>query len=98
MICGRTRLIIRLSKAKNCKESAGDVGIDVAPQKPNKNIEKCRIFGDNLFPHVEKQNVGNRPKRVLAKFRRERIRFQGVNARSKFSILFSHFFWPQMVP
>ncbi len=39
MIFGRTNLIIGQSKAKNCKESAGDVGIDVAPQKPSKNVK-----------------------------------------------------------
>ena len=37
---GRTDLLIGQSKAKNCKESDGDVGIGVAPQKPSKNIEK----------------------------------------------------------
>ena len=37
---GRTDLLTGQSKARNCKESAGDVGIDVAPQKPRKNAEK----------------------------------------------------------
>ena len=43
MIFGRTNLIIGQSKAKNCKESAGDVGIDVAPQKPSENV-KTHVF------------------------------------------------------
>ena len=72
-IFDRTNLIIGQSKAKDCKESAGDVGIDVAPQKPSKNIEKRRIVGDIFFSNVEKQNVRNRPKRVFAKFRCKRI-------------------------
>ena len=48
-IFDRTNFIIGQSKAKNCKESDGDVGIDVAAQKPSKNIEKRRIFGDMFF-------------------------------------------------
>ena len=69
---GRTDLLIGQSKAKNCKESDGDVGIGVAPQKPSKNIEKRKKFRDKKFFDIEKQNVGNRPKRVFAKFRCER--------------------------
>ena len=40
MIFGRTDLIIGQSKAKHGEEDAGDVGMDVALQKPSKNIEK----------------------------------------------------------
>ena len=69
---GRTDLLIGQSKAKNCKESAGDVRIGVAPQKPSQNIEKHEKFRDNKFFEFERQNVGNRPKRVFAKFRCER--------------------------
>ena len=69
---GRTDLLIGQSKAKNCKESAGDVRIGVAPQKPSKNMEKCEKFRDKTCFDIEKQNVGNHPKRVFAKFRRER--------------------------
>ena len=43
---GRTDLLIGQSKAKNCKESAGDVRIGVAPQKPSKNMEKREKFRD----------------------------------------------------
>ena len=72
MILGRTNLIIGQSKAKNCKESAGDVRIDVAPQKPNKNVEKREKFGVPKKFDDEKRNVGNRPKRVFAKFHGDR--------------------------
>ena len=48
MIFGRTNLIIGQSKAKNCKESAGDVGIDVALQKPSKNVKK-HVFESKKF-------------------------------------------------
>ena len=41
---GRTDLLIGQSKAKHCKESAGDVRIGVAPQKPSKNMEKPQKF------------------------------------------------------
>ena len=75
MIFGRTNLIIGQSKAKNCKESDGDVGIDVAPQKPSKNVKNMcprPKFCDKKKIDVEKRNVGNRPKRVFAKFRGDR--------------------------
>ena len=42
----RTDLIIGQSKAKNCEESAGDVRIGVAPQKPSKKDEKRTKFCD----------------------------------------------------
>ena len=69
MISGRTNLIIRKYKAKNFKESDGDVGFGVAPQKPNKNVDK-RMSETNFLKttfSVEKQNVGNRLKRISAK-------------------------------
>ena len=66
---GRTDLLIGQSKAKNCKESAGDVRIGVAPPKPSKNMEKREKFRDKKILDVEKRNVGNRPKRIFANFR-----------------------------
>ena len=72
MIFGRTDLIIGQSKAKFCKESAGDVRIDVAPQKPSKNVEKRDKFCVQKIFDDEKRNVENRPKRVFAKFRGDR--------------------------
>ena len=69
---GRTDLLIGQSKAKNCEESAGDVRIGVAPQKPSKNMEKRAKFCDKKIFDVEKRNVGNRPKRIFAKFRGDR--------------------------
>ena len=44
----RTDLIIGQSKVKNCEESAGDVRIGVAPQKPMKNCQEHDIF--IIFP------------------------------------------------
>ena len=72
MIFCRTELIIGVSEAKNCEESAGDVRIDVAPQKPSKNAEKREKFCVQKNFDDEKRNVGNRPKRVFAKFRGDR--------------------------
>ena len=69
---GRTDLLIGQSKAKNCEESVGDVRIGVAPQKTSKNMEKREKFYDKKVFDIEKQNVGNRPRHVFAKFRRER--------------------------
>ena len=40
MIFGRTELILGVSEAKYCEESAGEVRFGVAPQKPAKNAEK----------------------------------------------------------
>ena len=40
MILNLTNLRISQSQAQTCKESAGDVGIDVAPRKPSKNVKK----------------------------------------------------------
>ena len=65
----RTDLIIGQSKAKNCEESAGDVRIGVAPQKPSKNMEKRTKFCRDKIFDVKKRNVGNRLKRIFAKFR-----------------------------
>ena len=64
---GRTDLSIGL-KANNCKESAGDVRIGVAPQKSSKNTENRKKSRDKQFFDIQKQNVGNRPKHVFAKF------------------------------
>ena len=43
-----------------------------------------RKFHQNIFLGVEKSNVWNRLKRVLAKFRANRSHPRGVNVRSKF--------------
>ena len=48
---GRTDFIIGQSKATFCEESAGDVGIDVAPQKPDKNAEK-RAFETEQIANI----------------------------------------------
>ena len=62
MIFGRRNLIIGQSKTKNCEESAGGVGMDVASQEPSKNTKQRKQM-QHLFFHVEKRNVGNRLKR-----------------------------------
>ena len=59
MIFGRTNLIIGQSKAKNCKESAGDVGIDVALQKPSKNVKK-HVFESKKFRQQKKSTSKNK--------------------------------------
>ena len=71
MIFGRTDLRIGLSGAKFDAESDFEVRLAVAPQKHCKNNKKL-IFDPKISPtnfsHVEKLNVGDRLKRVLAKF------------------------------
>ena len=41
---GRTDLIVGVSKANKCKESAGGIHFSVAPQKFNKNNKKHCVF------------------------------------------------------
>ena len=72
MIFSRTDLRIGVSKTKTCEESDSDVHFCVAPPKPAKKAEQQKnmtekISNKKLFD-VEKLNVGNRLKRVLAKF------------------------------
>ena len=80
MIFGRTQLILGLSEAKNCKEAAGDARFhpnspkrDKKPEKRNAETEKFR----KKKLGVEKSNVGNHLKRVLAKFRANRSHPRG---------------------
>ena len=74
MIFSRTDLRIGVSRAKNCEESASNVHFCVAPPKPAKKAEKQKNLTENnretffRVDDVEKLNVGNRLKRVLAKF------------------------------
>ena len=72
MIFSRTDLRIGVSRAKNCKESDCDVHFCVAPPKPVKKTEKLFFFdrekSQKKIFDIEKLNVGNRLKRVLAKF------------------------------
>ena len=69
---GHTELQISLSRAKIDEEVAGDVRFCVAPQKTGENVKKTKFFSkffrNFFFFGVEKRNVGNRLKRVLAKF------------------------------
>ena len=55
---GRTDLLIGQSKAKNCKESAGDVRIGVAPQKPSKNMEKREKFRNKKISALKNEMLG----------------------------------------
>ena len=60
----RTDLIIGQSKAKNCEESAGDVRIGVAPQKPSKNMEKRDKFRDKKKIDIEKPSPETHSRKV----------------------------------
>ena len=72
-ILGRTDLRISLSGAKFDPEADFDVRFAVARQNPRKIGKKqnfsSEIFAEKIFFGVEKSNVRNRLKRVLAKFR-----------------------------
>ena len=57
-------------------------------------INFIKNFCQKNFFGVEKSNVGNRLKRVLAKFRGDRSLVRGVNGRSKFT----HFYPLSVVP
>ena len=68
---GRTELIIGVSEAKLHEEADFDIQRSLAPQKPGKEHEKLISETEKQNPKkrgVEKSNVGNRLKRVLAKF------------------------------
>ena len=79
---GRTEFQISLSEAKNVVEAAGDVRFCSNPPKRDKNVEKriseTEKIRKNNFLDIEKLNVGNRPKRVLAKFRADPSHVRGV--------------------
>ena len=56
---GCTDLLIGHSQAKNSKESAGDVRIGVAAQKPDKNMQKnARNFGTKNFSKSKQEMSG----------------------------------------
>ena len=87
-IFDRTDLRISVSKAKFDEEADFKLRCALAPQNHAKSA-KNKLFDpnfltNNFFFGVEKRNVGNRLKRVLAKFRADPSRFRGVNGRSKF--------------
>ena len=88
MIFGRTDLRKGVSGAKFDGEADFEVRSAVALQKPGQNNEKLKfrseIFAEQKNFGVEKWNVGDRLKRVLAKFEADRSWFRGVNGRSKF--------------
>ena len=91
MIFSRTELRIYISRAKNCEESDSDVHFCVAPPKPAKKVEKQFLFltekSQKKCFDVEKLNIGNRLKRVLAKCRGRRSYVWVVNGRSKFDVI-----------
>ena len=71
MIFGRTDLRISLSGAKFDVEADFDVRFAVARQNPHqiKRNFRSEFFAEKTFFGVEKSNVRNRFKHVLAKFR-----------------------------
>ena len=81
MIFGRTDLRISVSKAKFDEEADFEVHSAVARQKPRQISEKQKFrsksFVENLFC-VETRNIGNRLKRVLAKFCADPSHVRGV--------------------
>ena len=83
-IFGRTDLRISLSKAKIEPEADFDVRFAVARQNPGQISKKRKfrseIFAENFFCGVEKRNVWNRLKRVLAKFRADPSHVRGFPA------------------
>ena len=76
MFFGRTNLRIGVSGAKFDAESDFEVRFAVAPQEAGQNSEKLifrsKIFADLFLADVEKWNVGDCLKRVLAKFEANR--------------------------
>ena len=87
MIFGRTELIRSVSKAKFDEEADGEVHLSLNPLKPNqkhKKLFRTEFFHRFFFSSVEKQNVGNRLKCILAKLRVDRSHPRGVSSRSKF--------------
>ena len=73
-----------------CRESSETrfpkVSCQTEPSSGGKRIFKvCKNFETNSVFGVEKWNVGNRLKRVLAKFEPDRSHVWGVNGRSKFA-------------
>ena len=72
---GHTELQINVSGEKNREEYAGDVRFCVAPKKAEIHAKKpiCpHQKSATFFFGVEKRNVGDRLKRVLAKFQADR--------------------------
>ena len=67
---GRTELIIGVSEAKLHEEADFDIQKSLAPQKPGQKREKLISETEKKSEKkgVGKSNVGNRLKRVLAKF------------------------------
>ena len=72
MVFGRTELIISASKAKFDVEADGEVHLRLNSQKPDEKRKKLffsdRQISQNKIFGVEKWNVGDGLKRVLAKF------------------------------
>ena len=83
MIFHRTDLRKGASKAKFHSESDFDVRLAVDRPKPGQFCKKTdfpvQSFRRKQNFGVETRNVGDRPKRVLAKFRADRSLVRGVN-------------------
>ena len=76
MIFDRTDLRKGASKAKFHAESDFDVRLAVDRPKPSEICKKTNLLVPKICQNknfgVEKRNVGDHPKRVLAKFRADR--------------------------
>ena len=89
----RTDLIIGQSKAKNCEESAGDVRIGVAPQKPSKNMEKRTKFCDQKNFRRQKTKCRESPETHFRKVSwRSALISRGKRSFEIFEFVFLFFF------
>ena len=88
MIFGLTDLRKGVSGAKFDGQADFKIRLALAPPKPGQNSKKLKFRSENfakrILGGVEKWNVGDRLKRVLAKFEANRSYVWGVNGRSKF--------------
>ena len=86
----RTELRTCVSGAKFDGQADFEVHLTVAPQKTSKNNKdvkfRSKFLTEKKMFGVEKSNVGDGLKRVLAKFEANRSHPRGVNSRSKFAI------------
>ena len=89
---GRTDLLIGQSKAKNCEESAGDVRIGVAPQKPSKNMEKRAKICDKFFFRRRKTKCRESPETHFRKVSwRSALISRGKRSHEIFEFVFPFF-------
>ena len=86
MIFSRTDLRKGVSGAKFDGQADFEIRLALAPLEPGQNAKNWNFdlkISPKSFLGVEKWNVGDRLKRVLAKFEADRSHPRGVNGRSK---------------